>query len=80
MAFLRRIVSRKGAKLFHNSTFFLCGSASEIPIISGISPLFVPLHESPVFWIPLVGGILESGTAHGRNPEAGDPAHVQDPR
>jgi hypothetical protein len=28
---------------------------------------FVPLAESPAFWIPLVGGILESGTAYERN-------------
>ncbi len=32
---------------------------------------FVPLYESPAFWIPLVGGILESGTAYERLPAAG---------
>ena len=32
----------------------------------------VPLYESRAFRIPLVSGILESGTACERNPGAGD--------
>ncbi|MBF8296803.1 MAG: hypothetical protein HW389_3348 [Bacteroidetes bacterium] len=38
---------------------------------------FVPLSESPAFWIPLVGGILESGRPVRRSGHAGGSASAR---